>query len=113
VRVAVAPDGATQREARYTVVTSEPYLFVADGGPILLSGIEGVGDPASSPMTLSLPEGRYAVRATIVAWDEEPGAPGADGLPGPDALADFLVGIAPSNRSESFRTSEITCDQPG
>jgi hypothetical protein len=64
-------------------------------------------------MTLSLPEGRNAVRDTIVAWDEEPGARGAGGLPGPDALADFLVGIAPSDGSESFRTSEITFDQPG
>ncbi|MBA8805474.1 hypothetical protein FB382_003765 [Nocardioides ginsengisegetis] len=112
VRVAVAPDGATEREARYTVVTSEPYLLVADGGPIFLSGVEVVGDEPSSPITLSLPAGRYAVRATIVGWDEEPGARGEDGLPGPNALPDFLVGIAPSDGTETFRTSEITFDPP-
>jgi hypothetical protein len=112
VRVAVAPDTATEREARYTVVTSQPYLLVADGGPVFLSGIEAVGDQQRSPVTLSLPEGRYAARVSIVAWDEEPGARGADGLPGPDALADFLVAIVPSEGSEAFRTSEVTFDPP-
>ena len=112
VRLAVAPDTATEREARYTVVTSQPYLLVADGGPVFLSGIEAVGDEQRSPVTLSLPEGRYAVRASIVAWDEEPDARGADGLPGPNALADFLVTIVPSESSETFRTSEVTFDPP-
>lgn len=113
VRVAVAPDAATEREARYTVVTSQPYLLTADGGPVYVSGIEAVGDAGSSAASIFLPEGRYAVRASIVAWDEEPGARGPDGLPGPDALADFLVSIAPSDGSESFRTSEFTFDLPG
>lgn len=112
VRVAVTPDAATERETRYTVVTSEPYLFEADGGPVLQSGIEAVGDETLSPVTLSPPEGRYAVRATIVAWDQEPGARDPDGPPGPNALADFLVAIAPSDGSETFRTSEITFDPP-
>jgi hypothetical protein len=112
VRVAVPPDGATEREARYAVVTSEPYLLVADGGPVFLSGVEAVGTESSSPLAVSLPAGRYAVRATIVAWDEEPGARGPDGLPGPTALADFVVGITPSDGSEIFRTSEITFDTP-
>jgi len=63
-------------------------------------------------MSLSLPAGRYAVRASIVAWDEEPGARCPGGLPGPDALADFLVTMAPSDESETFRTSEATFDPP-
>jgi hypothetical protein len=113
VRVAVAPDRATERETRYAVVTSQPYLLIADGGPILLSGVEAVGDAPSSPVTLTLPAGRYAVRATIVGWDEEPGARGRDGLPGPNALADFLVCITPSAEDEPFRTSETTFDPPG
>jgi hypothetical protein len=112
VRLAVAPDTATEREARYTVVTSQPYLLVADGGPVFLSGIEAVGDEQRSKVNVSLPEGHYAVRASIVAWDEEPGARGPDGLPGPNALADFLVTIVPSERSETFRTSEVTFDPP-
>jgi len=69
----LAPDAATEREVGYTVVTSEPYLLVADGSAIVLSGIEAVGSAQSSPVTLSLAQGRYAVRASIVAWDEEPG----------------------------------------
>ncbi len=112
VRVAVSPDAATERETRYTVVTSEPYLLVADGGPVFLTGIEAVGDEQASPVSVSLAEGRYAVRASIVAWDEEPGARDPNGLPGPNALADFLLTIAPSDDSETFRTSEITFDPP-
>jgi hypothetical protein len=112
VRVAVAPDGATEREDRYAVATSEPYLLVADGGPVFLSGLEAVGDGPSSPIALSLPDGRYAVRATIVGWDEEPGARTPEGLPGPNALADFLIGIAPSEGSEAFRSSEVTFNPP-
>ena len=112
VRVAVTPDAATEREARYTLVTSQPYLLVADGGPVFLSGIEVVGDEQSSPVSLSVPAGRHAVRAAILAWDEEPGARGPDGLPGPNALPDFLVTVAPSDGSETFRTSETTFDPP-
>jgi len=112
VRVAVAPDTATERETTYLVVTSQPYLLVADGGPVFLSGIETVGDEQSSPVSLSLPAGRYAVHASIVAWDEEPGSRALDGGPGPDALADFLVTIAQSDGSETFRTSEATFDPP-
>jgi hypothetical protein len=112
VRVAVTPDAATEREARYTLVTSQPYLLVADGGPVFLSGIEVVGDEQSSPVSLSVPAGRYAVRAAILAWDEEPGARGPDGLPGPNALPDFLVTVAPRDGSETFRTSETTFDPP-
>ena len=112
VRVAVTPDGATAREAHYTVVTSEPYLLVSDGGPVRLSGIEAVGDLQSAQTSITLPAGRHAVRAAILAWDEEPGSLGPDGRPGPDALADFLVTIVPSDGTEAFRTSEITFDPP-
>lgn len=112
VRVAVAPDAATDREARYIVVTSQPYLLVADGAPVLLSGLESVGDERSNSVTLSLAEGRYAVRASIVAWDEEPGARRPDGSPSPTALPDFLVSVVPVDGSEIFRTSDITFDPP-
>lgn len=111
VRVAVAPEAATDRETRYAVVTSEPYLLVADRGPIYLSGLEAVGTPRLAPITLSVPEGRYAVRATIIAWDEEPGMRTSDG-PAPDALPDFLVVVAPADGTESFRASDVTFDPP-
>lgn len=112
VRIAVAPDGATERESQYTVVTSDPYLLISDGGAIQLTGVEAVGDQESSPLTVTLPEGRYAVRAVLVAWDEAPGAFTADGEPGPDVLPDFLVLIAQSDGSETFRTSEATFNPP-
>lgn len=72
VRLAVAPDAATEREVAYTVVTSEPYLLAADGSPLVLSGVETVGDPSASPVSLSLPGGRYAVRTKIIAWELSP-----------------------------------------
>jgi hypothetical protein len=58
VRAAIAPEAATDREAQYTLTTSEPYLFVADGGPIAISGIEAVGDIGSSPIVLEVQAGR-------------------------------------------------------
>ena len=64
-------------------------------------------------MSLSLPEGRYAVRAKIIAWDEEPGARDGSGKRGPNALADFLVLVERSEGSEHFRTSDLTFDMPG
>lgn len=112
VRIAVAPDQASDREARHTVVTSEPYLLVSDGGTIHLSGIEAVGDEASPPVTVTLPAGRYAVRVSLVAWDEEPGVRGPDGRPTAQALPDFLVMIEPSEGSETFRQVEATFDPP-
>src|SRR5215472_3689453 len=94
VRVAVAPDGLTERERTYAVVTSEPYLLVVTGGEACLSGIEAVGDPAFAALRIPLADGRYAVRSTVVAWDGEPGALGADRRPTASALPDFVIQIA-------------------
>ena len=112
VRVAVAPDGLTEREGTYAVVTSEPYLLVVSGGEACLSGIEAVGDPAFAALRIPLADGRYAVRTTIVAWNEEPGALAADGRPTTSALSDFVVQIAPELGDEKYRTKEVTFDGP-
>jgi hypothetical protein len=112
VRVAVAPEGLTERETRYTVVTSDPYLLHTDGGDLCLSSVEVVGDRSRSPWTGSVPAGRYAVRVVLVGWDEEPGARGPDGSPGPSALADFVVLVAPADGTETFRTAQATFDPP-
>jgi len=112
VRAAVAPEAATERESRYTVTTSEPYLFVADSGPVAISGIEAVGDISRSPIVLEVQAGRYAVRAALIAWDDEPGARGPDGLPGPTALPDFLVLLTPAAGEERFRSDEETFNPP-
>lgn len=112
VRVVVAPEAPNERELRHTVVTSEAYLLVADGGAVFVSGVEAVGDAQSSPITVHVPEGRYSVRVSLIAWDEEAGGRGSDGKPTEDALADFPLLIAPSNGSETFRISEVTFDPP-
>ena len=112
VRVAVAPDGLSDREARYAVVTSEPYLLVTDGTDLCLSGVEAVGDRSRSPWTGTVPAGRCAVRVVLVGRDEEPGALGPDGSPASSALADFVVLVAPADGTETFRTAEATFDPP-
>ena len=71
VRVAAAPGGLTDREQQFTVVTSDPYLLVTDG-PTFLTGVESVGDRDSAPLALELGPGRYSVRVSLVAWDDEP-----------------------------------------
>lgn len=112
VRVVVEPDGPSERELRYAVLTSEPYLLVADGSEVCMGGLEHVGDRTASPLTISLPEGRYSVRAMLVAWDEEPDAIGPDGLPTPDALPDFLVMVGRAGGHEAFRVARHTFDPP-
>jgi hypothetical protein len=112
VRVAIAPDGLTERERTYAVVTSEPYLPAVSGGDASLSGIEAVGDPASAALRFLLADGRYAVRSTIVAWNEEPSALTADGRSTTSALSDFVVQIEPELGTEKYRTKEVTFDAP-
>jgi hypothetical protein len=113
VRLAVAPDGrASDRELRWAVVTSEPYLLVVSGGLVCISGLEWVGSPESAPIRATLPHGRYAVRCTLVAWDEEAAAHGLDGPPGEDALPDFLVVVEPAEAEVGFRTDTATFDPP-
>jgi hypothetical protein len=112
VRVAVAPDGLTERESQYAFVTSDPYLLVISGGTACLSGLETVGDPDAAALSVPLAAGRYAVRTTLVAWDEEPGSKGPDGSPTSTALPDFVVRIEPASGTESFRLAEETFDRP-
>ena len=114
VRLAVAPDGrASDRESRWAVVTSEPYLLVVSGGLVCISGLEWVGSPESAPISANLPDGRYAVRCTLVAWDEEAAARGLDGPPGDGALPDFLVVVEPAEAEVGFRTDMATFGPPG
>ncbi|MCD2441810.1 hypothetical protein LQ757_05905 [Agromyces sp. SYSU K20354] len=112
VRVTSSAEALSDRECPYEVVTSEPYLLVVSGGEARLSGIEYVGLSSNAPLRIPLAEGRYAVRSTIVAWDEEPGALGPDGRPSDDALTDIVVQILPEDGSEVYRTDEVTFDPP-
>lgn len=111
VRVAAAPGGLTDREQQFTVVTSDPYLLVTNG-PTFLTGVESVGDRDSAPVALELGHGRYSVRVSLVAWEDEPGARDADGNPTPNALPDFVVQISPEDGAQTYRTSAATFDPP-
>ncbi|MGH3460606.1 MAG: hypothetical protein ACRDP9_03935 [Kribbellaceae bacterium] len=113
VRVAVAPDGLTEREQRYAIVASEPYLLTVRGGEVCLSGIENVGSPEHATLRMPLMDRRYTVHVTLVGWDEEPGGANPDGTPTESALADFVVAIAPARGSETYRDKEATFDRPG
>jgi hypothetical protein len=112
VRVAITPPDLTEREHTYAIVTSEPYLLAVTGGALCLSGIEGVGDIDRAPLRVTLVDGCYAVRATIVAWDEEPGGRGPDGKPTESALPDFVLQITPEAGTEHYRALEVTFDPP-
>ena len=112
VRLSPPGEGLSDRERAYEVVTSEPYLLAVSGGEVCISGIEGVGDVAGAPLRLHLGDGRYAVRTSIIAWDEEPGAIGPDGRPTGTALPDFVVHIEFEDGSVPYRTDEITFDGP-
>ncbi|SIT78765.1 hypothetical protein SAMN05880545_1928 [Microbacterium sp. RU33B] len=112
VRLSPPGEGLSSRERTYEVVTSEPYLLVVSGGEALVSGIEGVGDVAGAPLRLRLGDGRYVVRTTLVAWDEEPGAIGTGGNPSDSALADFVIQVDLEVGSGPYRIDEITFEKP-
>lgn len=112
VRVTSSAEGLSDRERTYEIVTSEPYLLVVSSGEVCLSGIEDVGFPANAPLRIPLADGHYAVRSTIVAWDEEPNALAPDGRPSDGALSDFVIQIVPEDGSEVYRTNEVTFDAP-
>jgi hypothetical protein len=117
VRVATDPPDLTERERTFAVVTSEPYLLEVTGGELCLGGIEGVGASDRAPLRVTLPDGRYAVRATIVAWDEEPGGRGPDGKPAEGALRTSSSRFPPRtvrsstapSKSHSTRPRDLIC----
>jgi hypothetical protein len=113
VRVAVAPEGLSEREARYAFVTSEPYLLVVVGDEACLSGLEDVGDPEYADARIPLPRGRYAARVTVLDWERDPESTGPDGTPTEHALPDYVVVLTPEDGTETYRTAELTFDPVG
>ncbi|MBI1325450.1 hypothetical protein GC170_19980 [bacterium] len=105
------PAALNEREERYVIVASEPYLLRSTGR-IGVSGIEHIEVPAGEIVgLLDLPAGDYAVRVHLIGWDEEPGMSTDDG-PAPDALADYVVLIDPATGDEPFRTELETFPSP-
>ena len=93
-------------------MTSEPYLLVVTGEEACLSGLESVGDRAQAALRIHLKDGRYSVRTTLVAWDEEPDSKGSDGRPTATALPDFVIALAPEQGTGVYRIKEETFDPP-
>lgn len=104
------PAELTERELRYLLVASEPYLLVCDGGAVA-SGIEHVsGDGAGDRgLVVPVPPGRWSVVAHVLDWELEPDAVDADGHPAPSALPDFAVLLNPERGSATpYRTAVQT-----
>jgi len=99
-----------EREARYLVVTSKPYLFVSTG-EARVCGIERVGHPVEHDgFALEVPAGRWAVTVHMIDWAKEPGSRDQDGRPTPDALPDFVVLLVPDSGGP-YRTRVVTFDR--
>lgn len=114
VRVGGSGVSATlsEREKRYLVVSSQPYLFRSDG-TLAISGIEYVaGSPEESVASIPLPRGDWAVTVHLIDWPGEPGARSADGTPASTALSDFVVLLNPVTAETRYRTSLDTFEKP-
>lgn len=101
------PAELTDRETKYLIVRSKPYLFRSNG-QACVSGIEHVAvPPTMSVGCMELPAGVYATTVHLIAWDEEPGMQTDDG-PAEGALPDYIVLINPGSQTSNYRSSRRT-----
>ncbi|MEV4600516.1 hypothetical protein AB0K15_24320 [Amycolatopsis sp. NPDC049253] len=100
----------TQRERRFLLVSSEPYLFITDGNA-RISGIEHLGARSDAGLHVPLPPGRWTVTIALLEWDAEPGQMDADGQPARTALPDFTLLINPAQAAGHYRTEIQTFDR--
>lgn len=110
VGTASAAADLTARERRYLVVSSEPYLFVADGDA-MISGLEHVGADADVGVRVPLGPGRWSVTVALIGWADEPGQKEADGRAAATALPDFTLLINPAGDGGRYRTAVETFDR--
>lgn len=94
----------SEREQKYLMVASQPYLLNTDG-KISLSGMEAVGkEPAYNVKHFNVDPGEYVIQVHLISWDQEPGSKGSDGKPTENALPDFIVFVFPNDGTvKSFR----------
>ncbi len=115
VRAASAEVPATlsDRECRYLVVSSEPYLF-RSRGTVAISGIEHISQsPDKSTGSFPLRAGDWAVTIHLIDWPSEPGAKSPDGNPTSTALSDFVILLNPAATQTRYRTKVDTFENPG
>lgn len=103
----------SEREARYRIVSSKPYLLVSNG-ELELGGLESIGSYSGVPkVRISLLEGAYSVVIHLIDWKAEPGGATIEGKPTPSALADFVVEISEAlPEGASYRTKVETFERP-
>jgi hypothetical protein len=105
------PAELTERERRYAVVASEPYLFICAGRAVI-SGIEHVSADPDAGLSLPLSTGRWSVIVSLIDWGAEPGQRDDSGRPAPTALPDFTLLINPEHDTAThYRTSVDTFDR--
>jgi hypothetical protein len=86
----------SDRESRYRLISSEPYLFEVSGR-VRLSGIEHISGEPSRGLEVPMPDGQWDVTVHLIEWDAEPGAKDSNGEPASSALPDFVVLVDPAN----------------
>jgi hypothetical protein len=102
--------GLTDREQRYRLVSSQPYLLISQVSA-RLGGLEAVGWDDGQFVTIPLAPGRYVVHVHLIEWDAEPGWADAEGNPTASALPDFVVEFSDPVGTEHFRTSLQTFER--
>ncbi|MGW4948033.1 hypothetical protein ACWEOZ_41315 [Actinoplanes sp. NPDC004185] len=106
-----APAQLTERERKYVVVTSEPYLLTTTGDA-LISGLEHVGAEEDDGLRVPLRAGRWSVTIALIDWKAEPGQVDGAGRPAPTALPDFVILVDPEDGAgRGYRTQVRTFDR--
>ena len=103
----------TERESRYLLAESQPYLFDCSGR-VCLSGLEHVeAQPGPQVGCVPAAPGEYLVTVHFIGWDEEPGMKDRRGRPKPGALPDFVVLANPQPKGRvRFGTKVHALDDP-
>jgi hypothetical protein len=101
----------SERESRYVLVSSQPYLL-GSRGTVELGGLESIGGgPDRNVIRIPVEAGRYSVVVHLIDWKAESGALTADGRPSENALPDFLVIFGGESESASYRINVATFDR--
>ncbi len=104
----VAPARLSERETRYLLTSSQPYLL-ATRGRAFLSGIEHIAaETGSRTHAVHMAEGRYAVTVHLIDWKAEPDATHDDGTPADGALPDYVILIDPAEHTTRYRENLTT-----
>jgi hypothetical protein len=107
VRGRTGPETLSEREVRYRLISSEPYLLVSHG-MLELGGLESVGNYSGAAKSgIPLTAGRYEVIIHLIDWKAEPGAADSSGKSAANALPDFVVEISSAQQADIPYRSDV------